>query len=92
MNEQKQNQLFIMKRTKAIDYEEYDSFSLHKRIVLKDIPYFHKVSMKYYFKNTKGQRPSEIIFAKQEEIFIFNFETVECRCLYRFNTPMADQP
>ena len=92
MSEQKQNQLFIFKRERTDDFDGYDNFALHKRIVIKDIPYFNKVSMKYYFKNTKKSFPEEIIFAKQEEIFIFNFETEVCTCLYQFKDPMNDQP
>jgi hypothetical protein len=81
-----------MNRTRAQAFGDYDGFVQHKRVLLKDIPYFNKVSMKFYFKNTRNERPTEIIFAKQEEIFIFDFETEVCTCLYRFNTPMGDQP
>ena len=45
MNEQKQNQLFVFKKVKASSQFEYDSFVLHKRIVVKDIALFNKVCM-----------------------------------------------
>lgn len=79
-----------MKRKHSTNYDDYDNFELYKKIIIKDIPYFKKVSMKYYFKNTKKSMPEEIIFAKCEEIFIFNFETEVCTCMYKFKDPMAD--
>ena len=42
MNQQKQNQLFVFKRFN-------DNFVLHKRIIIKEIPIFNKVTMQYFF-------------------------------------------
>jgi len=50
MNEQKQNELFILKKDYADSIFGYDSFVLHKRIVVKDIPLFKQVSMQFHFK------------------------------------------
>ena len=42
-----------------------DKFEFIKRIVIRDIPMFDKISMQFYFKNKKGGKdPNEIIFAK----------------------------
>ena len=40
MNEQKQNQLFVLKKDYAESIFGYDSFRLHKKIILKDILLF----------------------------------------------------
>jgi hypothetical protein len=78
MNEQKPNQLFIFKRTKNLDPSKMDSFQLIKRIVIREIPMFNKISMQFIFKNTKqGKDPTEIIFAKQDQLMSINFETEE---------------
>ena len=45
MDEQKQNQLFILRKKKAESIFGYDTFELHKKIMLKDIPLFKQVSM-----------------------------------------------
>ena len=72
---------------------EYPKYSLHKRIVVKDIPIFKKVSMQYIFKKTTfGQQPDTIIFAKYDEIFELNFETEEFTQIFKYKEPMFGQP
>lgn len=88
-NEQKQNQLFIFKRVAATDKLSYDTFTLHKRIILKDIPFFKKVSMDYYFRNEDYSR---LIFAKQDQIFEMNIETEEITTIHKFNPALLCQP
>lgn len=69
MNEQKPNQLFIFKRIKNLDPMKMDKFELVKRIVIREIPMFNKISMQFYFRNTKeGKDPTEMIFAKQDQL------------------------
>lgn len=47
---------------------------LHKRVVVKEMPVFKKVTMQYMFKNfDKGSEPTSLIFAKAEMIFELNF-------------------
>lgn len=59
-------------REKAADALSYDTFKLHKRIVVKDMPFFNKVGMDYFFKNND---PSTIIFAKADCVFSMNIES-----------------
>jgi hypothetical protein len=40
MNEQKQNQLFLLKKKKAPNHFQNDQFIYHKRIRLKDLEFF----------------------------------------------------
>jgi hypothetical protein len=69
MNEQKPNQLFIFRRVKNFDPTKMDNFELIKRIVIREMPMFNKISMQFYFKNVKGDKdPHEMIFAKQDQI------------------------
>lgn len=46
--------------------DKTECFVLHKRIFIKDIPYFKNVCMKYYFKNSTNKKGTytTIIFAK----------------------------
>jgi hypothetical protein len=72
-----------MKVHKCKHKNKTDCFTLHKRIVLKDMPYFEDVSMRYFFKNpTEPGVFDTIFFAKKEEIFQLNFETEECTMIY----------
>ena len=82
-----------MKVQDSMNKDKSDCFVFHKRIWVKDIPYFKNVSIKYFFKNptSKKGKYTTIIFAKQEEIFEFNFETEEITCFYRFETPLNMQ-
>ena len=86
---QKQNQLFIFKREKSADALSYDKFELHKRIIVKDIPYFTEVGMDFYFRNDD---PSRIIFAKKDEIFEMNIENIEFETIHKFNPALKCQP
>jgi len=94
MNEQKPNQLFIFKRVRDPDPLKIDKFKLIKRIIIKDIPIFTKVSMQFYFKNSKspGKDPNEIIFAKQDRLFSINIETEEITTIVKYVEPLTRQP
>jgi hypothetical protein len=93
MNEQKPNQLFIFKRVKNYDPTKMDKFELIKRIVIREIPMFNKISMQFYFKNTtRGKEPTEIIFAKQDQLMMINFETEEITTIAKFVSPLSRQP
>ena len=60
----------IKKQVEGIHYEQV------YKVVLKDIPIFNKVSMKFMFQVVKpGQAPNTLIFAKIDEIFTLNFVT-----------------
>ena len=82
MNMQGQNQLFIFKRVKGNAFE-HDKFVQKYKIVVKEIPFFKNVCMKFFFKyegkdnNGKDKNPNSIIFAKRECIFSLNFITSE---------------
>ena len=46
------------------------------RVLIRDMPDFDRVGMKYFFKNSKiDEDPDTIIFAKMECIFELNFIT-----------------
>ena len=93
MNEQRTNQLFIFKRTKNIDPTKMDLFKEVHKIDMRKIPQLNKISMKFYFKNTKSDKePHEIIFAKQDSIVVLNTETQECFLVVRFNVSLSKQP
>ena len=75
MNEQQTNQLFIFKRVKNGNSRKKDKFVLHKRIVLREIPFFKKVCMNYHFKidKTTGEVMESLIFTKHDCIFELNY-------------------
>jgi len=64
---------------------------LHKRIVLKEIPIFNKVTMQYFFESFKDE-PSTLIFVKQSQIFSFNFDEEEIKTLHEFEIALENQP
>jgi len=84
--------IFKVQRSKKDDKSE--CFVFHKRIWVKDIPYFKNVSMQFHFRSpsSRSGKYDTILFAKQEEIFEFNFETEECKMFYTFGTPLGQQP
>lgn len=93
MNEQKPNQLFIFKRVANLDPSKMDKFELIKRIVIKDMPIFNKISMQFYFKNTRGDKdPNEIIFAKQDQLMMINIDTEVVSTIVKFIIPLTRQP
>ena len=53
MNEQKTNQLFIFKKERGQN-GEIDKYVQCNRVVLKDIPFFKQVCMKFHFKPAKN--------------------------------------
>lgn len=71
MNEQAQNQLFILKMVKD---ENGVNFEQVERIVVKDMPFFSGVCMQYYFKDFTDE-PEELLFCKLTEIFALNIRT-----------------
>ena len=89
MNMQGQNQLFIFKRIKGNAFEQ-DKFEQQYRVVVKEIPFFQNVCMKFFFKdegkdkNGRYRDPNSIIFAKRECIFTLNFITQEINEIYPF--------
>lgn len=73
--------------------DKRDQFKLIKRIVIKDIPEFSRVSMQYYFKLTKyGRDPTSIIFAKQDRLIEFDFDIEEVYTIAQFDIPLNRQP
>jgi hypothetical protein len=57
------------------------------------MPEFTKVGMQYYFKNTaEGEKPTSIIFAKQDQIFALNYDTEVITTIETFEPPLKCQP
>lgn len=92
MKEQKQNQLFIFKKivpkwgkrnTKRGEQEAFAEFELVKRVRVKELPIFNKVTMQFFFKN-KGplEEPNTLIFCKRDCIFTFNYMKEEISVVY----------
>lgn len=76
MNEQFPNQLFIFRKNKSTNTDEPETFSLVKRILIKDRPDFKKISMQFSFKRTRnGGDPTKLIFARQDAMIELNLET-----------------
>jgi hypothetical protein len=94
MTEQKQNQLFIYKRqTYIVAGVDNELFTLHKRIILKDIPVFDKVCMQFMFKNAReGRIPSTLIFTKKTQIFELNFDKETIKVIYQYSESFKIQP
>lgn len=77
--------MFIFKRVKAKNDRSYDTFEQTNRIVVKEIPFFDKVCMQYYFKDpAPGKDPTTLLFVKREEIFEMNFVTGDIKTLHKF--------
>ena len=73
--------------------DEQDVFCLVKRLVIKDLAIFNKISMRFLFRLTKqGREPLKLIFAKQDSLIELNFETDEVRELLIFQVPLTKQP
>lgn len=54
--------------------QDYDQFVLHKRIRVKEMEIFKKVTMQYMFKNfSPDKEPDSIIFARADMIFELNY-------------------
>lgn len=93
MNEQKPSRLFIFKRTKNQDPTKMDMFKEVCNIDMKKHKELNKISMRFFFKNTKGDRdPFELIFAKQDSIIVFNTEQREVFTVVNFNVSLSKQP
>ena len=85
MNEQKHIQLIIFKRIAATNPLDYDKFKLSKRVVLKDIPEFRGVGVKFHFKTAEdGKDPDTIICVNMECIFELNFVTKKVVIRHKF--------
>ena len=73
--------------------DDNDIFKLLKRIIIKDIPEFNKISMQFCFKNTKnGREVTSLIFAKQERLMEINFLTEKITDVVIFDVPLSRQP
>ena len=93
MNMQKPNQLFIFKRIRNMNTAEMDTFEQIKRIRLRDNPEFNDICMDFHFKHTKNNKdPNTMIFAKQDKIIEFNYETEEIKDICLFEVPLLRQP
>lgn len=79
MDEQKQNQLFIFKKKISYNPNDYDSFELYKRVVLKDIEIFKKVCMKFHFHDQE-----RLMFVKHDMVFALNFEKENIEIHHKF--------
>lgn len=56
-----------------------------KRIILKDIPFFIRVCMKFFFSDQPSlEYPTSIIFVKSECIFMLNFQNEAINVIYTF--------
>lgn len=88
------NQLFIFRRTRDLNsVNGKDSFTLVKRIVLRDRPDdFKCICMEFHFKITKsGKEPTTIIFARTDAIIELDWDTEEVREISKFEVPLKRQ-
>jgi len=70
-----------------------DKFEQVKRIRIRDKPEFIDISMQFQFKLTKKDKePTTLIFARQDRIMEFNFETEEIKEICIFEVPLTRQP
>ena len=83
-SEQKTNQLFIFQRVRNDPDPQKQQFTQIKRIVLKDIPIFEKVCMKYHFLKGPTIERDTLLFAKIDQIFSLNFENEQIETIYKF--------
>ena len=61
-----------------------------KNIDLSKIKELDKISMRFFFKNTKGDKePNEIIFAKQDAIIVLNTDQREVFFVCKFNVNLS---
>ena len=90
MNEQKPSKLYLYKRTKNQDPTKMDLFKHIKTIDMSKIKELDKISMRFFFKNTKGDKePNEIIFAKQDSIVVLNVDQKEVFYVVKFNVTLS---
>jgi len=67
-----------------------DLFKMVKNIDLTKFKELNKISMRFFFKNTKGDKePNEIIFAKQDSIIILNTDQREVFFVVKFNVNLS---
>lgn len=60
-------------------------FELIKRVRVKELPIFSKVTMQFFFKNRLlGNEPTTLIFCKRDCIFSYNFVKEEVNVIYEF--------
>jgi len=69
---------------------EMDKFTLVKRHQIKDIEGFDTFSMQFHFKHIASSAvdPQTLIFAKQDKIFEFNYDTGHMRDICVFDVPL----
>ena len=67
-----------------------DLFKHIKTIDMSKIKELDKISMRFFFKNTKGDKePNEIIFAKQDSIVVLNVDQKEVFYVVKFNVTLS---
>lgn len=91
MNEQKTNQLFIFKKERGQN-GEIDKYVQCNRVILKEIPFFKQVCMRFHFKPAKNGITDTIIFAKIDCIFEMNFKSDVLTTIFQFTHPLKRQP
>ena len=67
-------------------------YKLHKRVVLKELPFFKKVCMNFFFKHGIRGDHDSLVFAKFDCLFELNFMTESIDVIYKFETPFLNQP
>ena len=64
-----------------------------KRIKIKDDPMFEGICMEFYFKQTKiDKEPNVLLFARQDSLLEYNFESEEAKLLCTFEVPLNRYP
>lgn len=73
----------------ASDRVTRPKFELFKKIVVKDIPKFKQVCMKYYFKDCdNNEEPRALIFVRLTEVFELDIHTEQVTTIYAFRCPL----
>ena len=70
--------------------DDMDNFIMDKRIILHEIPGFENFSMQFHFSvSKKDNRNKKLIFAKQDKIFEFDYETELLKDVCIFENPLS---
>ena len=86
MNEQKPCTLFIYSRH-MFSYVPYKTIDLKNHKIFEE-----KISMQFWFKNSKGSKREACFFAMFDQIIEFNFEKETYSTFYQFKQPLSRQP
>ena len=57
---------------------------LLNKVNLRQIPFFQRVSMEFYFKNSSYNTKEVLIFSKMDCIFELNFMTTDVKVTYEY--------